>query len=375
MRRLFVGFAVSVAGMSGPGAMGQVIRLNAKAAAEVRQNIRLGDIATVKGTDTSTAETLENLVILPELGGSRSIRAEAVLLAVITQVGPGSLADHLQIAGSATCDIEVGKPETSSVKGSPSATLQAQSPANPGATPGQAANQAAAPDARGKPAAAPLLSQLITSELEQELAAGPDDIRVSFDTMSPLLDQAPPGNRKWVLRPLMRVPLGSVQIDAELVEGVRVVQKLSIQVQVLKRETVLVAATPIARGSVVTQSNFKSEDSWMDRAMPTLLREQKNVIGLEALRDVAVGSNLDSRDFKPVSMAERGDTVTVIFIHGNLKVQMKGRAVGEGKLHDTIQVKNEVTNEVYDAVLIGKRLAVVGGTLDEAQEAKLREAP
>ncbi len=65
--------------------------------------------------------------------------------------------------------------------------------------------------------------------------------------------------------------------------------------------------------------------------------------------------------------------ITVYFISGSLKVQMNARAMKNGKLHEQISVKNENTQQTYEAVLIGKNLAVVGGNLTSAQEAKLRE--
>src|ERR1035437_4337841 len=88
-------------------AFGQVIRMQKEIAVDVHQDVRLGDVAKVSGTDGKTAESLANLVILPDLRESRTLRAEAVLTAVIAQIGPGALADHLQVSGSATCDVKI----------------------------------------------------------------------------------------------------------------------------------------------------------------------------------------------------------------------------------------------------------------------------
>ncbi len=52
---------------------------------------------------------------------------------------------------------------------------------------------------------------------------------------------------------------------------------------------------------------------------------------------------------------------------------MNGRAMQTGKLHDQVRIRNEETREEYEAILIGKSLAVVGGTLTDAQEKLLRE--
>jgi flagella basal body P-ring formation protein FlgA len=355
----------------------QVIHVKPQVSADRSQNIRLGDVATVTGIDARTGESLLNMIIVPGITEARTVRAEAILMAVISQIGPGKLADNLQVEGAATCDIQFAgaaakstRPKTLSHPAPAVAPVSAQT-AQPVVIAPALVKQPKRPEPKNT---SPTLAKLVVSHILEELAANPDDLRISFDSANPLLDQQAPIGRRWVFRSLSRSLLGTVQLEAQMLEGSRIVQKANLQIQVLKRQRVLVAATTITRGEVVTPSDFRSDEIWLDRSMPTLLLSEKDVVGLEALRDVAAGSNLDQRDFRPVAMASRGDAVSVVFLHGNMKVQMKGRAVSEGKLHDTIQVRNEATNELYDAVLIGKRLAVVGGTLTEAQEKQLREA-
>ena len=107
--------------------------------------------------------------------------------------------------------------------------------------------------------------------------------------------------------------------------------------------------------------------------MPTLFGNGADVIGLESQRELSAGSMLDQRDFKPVLLANNGDAITVMFVAGTLKVQMTGRAQASGKLHDMITVRNDGTGQEYQATLIGKSLAVIGPTPDDATEKRLRE--
>ena len=357
--------AAGVVLMAG-SAFAQVIRIQKEVEAEPHQNIRLGDLATVSGIDARTAEGLANLVILPDIKESRGVRAEAVLMAVVAQIGPGKVADGLQVSGSATCEVKVGeqtdtrnlKPDIQHVKPE-TVAVKAEKPAAAGATDTKVAD-------------GPTLAKLAIAELQQNLGVGPEDLRVNFTSVNPLLDQATPAGKHWVFRPLTRTFLGTVQFEAQLVDGVRVVQKTSVQMQVLKREPVLIATAPLSRGDVVNKSHFRVDEAWMDRQIPTLFQAEKDAVGLEALRPVAVGSTLDQRDFRPVEMAARGESLSVLFMQGNLKVQMKGVAQQSGKLHDSIQVKDDTTREIYQATLIGKRLAVVG-QVDEKLEKQIRE--
>ena len=112
----------------------------------------------------------------------------------------------------------------------------------------------------------------------------------------------------------------------------------------------------------------------MDRRLPTLFASMGEALGLEAQKDVEIGSMLDQRDFKPLLMAHRNDTVNVIYIAGALEVQMSGQAMADARLKEAVEIRNPKTGERYTATMVAKGIAVAGGTLTEEQERKLREA-
>jgi flagella basal body P-ring formation protein FlgA len=215
------------------------------------------------------------------------------------------------------------------------------------------------------------LSKQIISRVLRDLALPAEDVRVSFETINPLLDHPVAAGRKWLCRPLTRLPLGTVQFESQLVEGAKVLERLNVQTKVERRQRVVVTTARLDRGDIVTVGHLAMEDAWLDRNLPTLLLSDKGLVGLEAQRAIEVGSMADQRDFKPAMMATKNDTVTVIYVAGTLQVQMRGRAMADGKLHDQVPVRNEATGERYQAVMIAKGLAVVGGTLTEAEEKKL----
>jgi flagella basal body P-ring formation protein FlgA len=377
----------------GANAFGQTVRLRDKVVVSADEDVRLGQVATISGTDARTAERLADTVVLARGTGDavRSLKAEQVLMAVIQQQGPGGIANRLQIAGSASCEVALGA--SAAPAGGPN-NIATHEPATAGAGEGGSdraiamavvmSTEPARPEpADASPRATPstvaeapnrqTLARLLMQHMREENAAGEDDLRVSFETISPLLDQVAGPKQKWQFRPLNRTTLGTVQYEAQLIEGVRVVQKTNVQMKVLRRAEVLTAVATILRGDVITKEHFKVEEAWLDRKMPTLLVRDADVLGLEAQRPVAVGSMLDQRDFRPVELAPRGETLTVIFIAGSLKVQAKGRAMESGRLHDMIKIRNETTGETYQATIIGKSLAVAGGNIDAATEKALRD--
>jgi flagella basal body P-ring formation protein FlgA len=217
------------------------------------------------------------------------------------------------------------------------------------------------------------LSEIIIDRVGEELNVGKEDYRVRFDTVNPALNQAAGEGAHWDVRSMTRTPLGTVPFSAELVNGSRVLQRVTVQAIVEERFMALCAVSQVRTGTVMTKDKFRVDEEWLDRSMPTLFTSEGDLIGLEAQREVMAGSMLDQRDFKPVVMAASGDSVTVIFMAGSLKVQMTGRAQQSGKLHDRITIRNDGSGTEYTATLIGKGVAVAGGTLTDAQEKKLLE--
>ena len=350
-------------------ATAQVIRLEPKITADPRQDIRLGDLAHISGADRRTTEDLANTIILSGIDSSRTIKAESILLALMSQKGG---LNNLQMSGASRCEIVVGtqptaapKQSTTPVETSPNAPIITASvtpvasvaPATPAATaePGQT------------------LSKVIEARVEKEAAESGDKLRVEIETLSPLLNEPVAPGRKWICRPLTRTVLGTVVFEAQLTEGSRILEKANIQTKVERFQQVVIANAKFDKGDIVSSDAIHVEEAWLDRKIPSLFASDKDVIGLETMRPLTTGAMLDQRDFRPAIMAAKGDALTVIYLAGSLKVQMLGRAGEGGKLHDQISVRNEQTGEVYQAVLIGKRLAVVGGTLTESEEKHLRE--
>jgi flagella basal body P-ring formation protein FlgA len=395
MCRMRMGLIVAVGmilGM-GSGAYGQVIRLKSLATADLRQDVRVGDVATVSGVTGKKAEELANTVVVAGIEKPLQLKAETVLMAIITQRGAGAMGSNLQVSGAAVCTIEIagmsgktvamGTAETGVKLGTMapnlgSNTLNSGSNgdhlASVGAQSGVAGGQTEVKEVKGGAAVTEEgnLRNVIVNKVMKDLGVGEEDVRVEFNTTSPLVEMPVGGGQRWLVRPLTRTMLGTVQFEAQLAGGTKVVQRLNVMTEVKRRQRVLVAAGQIKRGEVVTGEMVRFEDVWMDRNVPTLLAAEKDVIGLEAQRDVDVGAQMDQRDFKPLLMAHKGDAVTVMYVAGPLEVQIRARAMGDGKFHDAIEVRNETTGEKYTAVMVKKGVGVVG-TITAELERRIRE--
>lgn len=323
-------------------AQAQTIRLQEKATV-VAGDVRLGNIATISGVDVRAAEKLAETVIIADLHKTQQIKAENVLLAVVTQHGP-SLSASLQMTGAAACEVSVGE-----------AAMKPVTVTAPVAVADVVPQQTVA----AKPVAG-TLSAAITQRIIGDLNANADDVRVTIDTISTLMDQALKTGQRWQLRPLTRNTLGTLQFEAQLIDGMKVAQKLNVLAKAEKRTMVVICVGPLAKGKVVERDDVKLEEVWLDRNLPTLFTKIDDVLYQEATRAIVANSNLDQRDFRAADMISKGDIVKVEFMAGTLKVEMKARAMQSAKMHDAVTLRNDATGETYQAVAVGKKLATVG---------------
>jgi flagella basal body P-ring formation protein FlgA len=368
-----------IAGLAPQALAGGVVRMRDKSSVEDAA-VRVGDIATVSGMGSDAEKIAEVVVVetLPKEGAR--VKAEQVLFAIAAARGTKITAD-MQVSGSAEClvvhkgdeanFVTLAKPAGGGAAVKTASSNRTATAEAPRETP------AAAPVAAVKttPAAAvkgPTLGDLITERLSSDLETSKDDLRVDFETISPWLDTPIPATQRWQFRPLSR-GLGAVQIDTQLLEGTRVVAKQMILAKVTRRQIVVTAATSIGRGDILAAKDLREEEMWLDRKLPTLAVKISDIVGEESLRSIPSGTMIDTRDLKAAEMAARGDVVTIYAVSGNLVVKGTARAQEAGKMHDSIRVRNDATQVIYPATLVGKRVAIVGPAVDAETEKKIKE--
>jgi flagella basal body P-ring formation protein FlgA len=369
-----------------PALRGQLVRLEKQVTVDPRTDVRLGDIATISAADPKTAEVFSNTVILSAIDTNRTLKAESILLALMSQRGAQAMT-NLHISGSAQCAITLRTPSDPQPAAALPSTKTASLPTTLSPAPIELPPVITASVIPSPPPPPPhptlstpatpstelLLQHVIEARIQQEAAATGEKLRITIDSIAPQLTAPVAQGRRWICRPLSRTLLGTVNFEAQLTDGTRVIERLNVQTKVERQQQVVVSRTKLDRGDILTPGSVRVEETWLDRNLPTLASSENQVLGLETIKAVGVGTLLDTRDFRPALMATRGDPINVIFLSGNLKVQMNGRALQDGKMHEQITLRNEQTGDTYQATLIGKRLAVVGGTLSEADEQKLRE--
>lgn len=330
------------------------------------ESIMVGDVARLENMARADAEVIAQTVVT-EKATARKITADEILFAIMTRSGRADLATKIQVIGAASCDV----------------SLEAAAPVPAVAQQAQVATAAVVSGADNTQdvlsssfnQSGRKLSDLLRASVIQNLQVEAEDVRVSFDTVNSLLDSVIATDTRWQIRPMTRVMIGTVQWEAQLLQNTKVLQKFIVQARVSRRTQAIVTVKPIGRGEILFDTKtVETQERWVDRMMPadTQLTKVDEVLGAEAIRSIPAGEVLDGRSFRKADMLLKGDTVTVWFVTSSLTIKGSARALSSAKLHERAECRNEISGEIMEGTVIGKRIIVVGN-IDAATEARLRK--
>lgn len=173
--------------------------------------------------------------------------------------------------------------------------------------------------------------------------------------------------------PLLRMPLCSVRLTAFAPAGFRVIGNTSIGVKcedekpwtlylnatVKHIEPVLVAAHYIARNTAISKDDIiaiKKDTSMQARGYYT---DENLVVGRIARYGISENSVITPGAIKKPLAVKRGEIIQILAATNGLKVVVKGKALMDGTVNDTISAKNLKSKKIIHGKIIGKGLMIV----------------
>lgn len=170
------------------------------------------------------------------------------------------------------------------------------------------------------------------------------------------------------------VPTGEVTFHPRLSPAVRLKRRMPVMVDVKVdgghfqtlpvwfavsvHEPVLVMKAATAKGQQVSSRDVIREVREVTGfAGQPVKMEQLN--GLRLVRDLAAGQELTVDDVEAEPPVSRGDLITVVARHGGVSVSVRGLAMADGNVEQSIEVRSPSSGESYRAKVIGKSLAMV----------------
>jgi flagella basal body P-ring formation protein FlgA len=115
---------------------------------------------------------------------------------------------------------------------------------------------------------------------------------------------------------------------------------------------VVVADTRIRRGTRISRSDVKLLRTQIDDSVEPVFSLDE-VVGMELTRSVRAGDPIESDHLQPPVVVERGAFVQIIAERGPMRLEATGTAREDGRLGETIRVRNSSSLEEIRAEVIG----------------------
>lgn len=213
---------------------------------------------------------------------------------------------------------------------------------------GAAATSPAAPNSHS-------LSQIATKAAlvmqERAVREGFEDVEVSIRPLDTRLNLAACG------QPLTTLPANSTRVLGPVSAGIRCdgpePWTLYVRGQVIAQVEAPVLSVSVGRGELLSENDVVLQRRRISNDYGGYITELDDIIGKEAKRSLAAGSELRFSDLKAPIIVERGQTVSIVSGGAGLRVSMQGKALASGGAGDRILVANQKTGKRVEGVVAG----------------------
>lgn len=203
------------------------------------------------------------------------------------------------------------------------------------------------------------LRDRVLIDLSQRLDLPVDQLQVTFDpTDSAYLKLAEPTFR-FQLDPRRVRDLGSVSWDVTIMSGNNQ-QKITLNANARCWQRELVMAKAASVKQVLQDDDVIERRVLVDHIPDDQVLTRSQIVGQQSARDLKPGTVLTSRLIDPVPLARVGQYVTITLNQGGVQVKTVALAMETGSYGQTIRLKNEQTEDVFEATLTGPQTASMG---------------
>jgi flagella basal body P-ring formation protein FlgA len=196
-------------------------------------------------------------------------------------------------------------------------------------------------------------------DLSQRLDLPVDQLQVTFDPKdSAYLKLAEPTFR-FQLDPQRVRDLGNVSWDVTIMSGNNQ-QKITLTANARCWQRELAMAKAASFKQVLQDDDVIERRVLVDHIPDDQVLTRTQIVGQQAARDLKPGTVLTARLIDPVPLARIGQYVTITLNQGGVQVKTVARAMETGSYGQTIRLKNEQTDDVFEATLTGPQTASMG---------------
>jgi flagella basal body P-ring formation protein FlgA len=204
------------------------------------------------------------------------------------------------------------------------------------------------------------LRDLLLIDVSQRLNLPTDQLQVNFNPKDRSLLNLSEPEFRFSLEARRVRDLGRVSWDVTVISGEKQqVMEVDADARAWQKQLVMEKAANYRQ--IIREGDISERRILVDHVADDQLLTRDQVIGQQAARDLKPGTVLTARLVDPVPLARNGQYITVTLNQGALQVRAVGKAMESGAFGQTIKVKNEQTQDVYDVTLTGPQQGSMGG--------------
>lgn len=124
-------------------------------------------------------------------------------------------------------------------------------------------------------------------------------------------------------------------------------------------DSVVCASNNLNKGDIITAEDIHLERKNISRLNQDILKDIDQAIGLMVKHDIKENDCIKDWMLKKTPIVSKGDMVTILAEHGNIKITAPGRILEKGYKGDYIRVQNAMSKKsVYAKVINGSIVTV-----------------
>lgn len=286
----------------------------------VEDSIRVADVCDLQGFEPQPYARIRDLVVAsaPPPGGSTVIRLDEIRAALARN---GVNMASVIVKGASHCAVS-----------RPQAAVPAPAAAS---DPPDPAGEASRPAASGR-----TLRQAVEEYFQNEVDRIGATAQVQFArTSQPVLDLSGPEFR-FVVRRRSGRTLGMVTIDVIVQREGTTIQTVPMVVNVSFSKPVVVARRPINAQATVEAEDVQAVEMSFTQFAQAGVSDPARVVGQRAKRFIPAGETIQLREFEPVPLVHRGQTVDVHTHVGGVSVVTACKAMQSGTYGGSVELRS-----------------------------------
>src|SRR5579859_7092364 len=141
-----------------------------------------------------------------------------------------------------------------------------------------------------------------------------------------------------------------------------------VPVRIVGTSPVAVAAHAIVAGTVIKDTDVKTEQHDVSELPLGFLDDPAVAVGLTVSRPIAGGAYITNQQLVASKAVQRGQTVTLVADAGGMKVSMAGRALTDGLVNQRVRVTNLSSGKVVEGIARSEQVVeiILQRTLSDA---------